>query len=107
MALCSGPPNRAEEDGMTIKKLVLAALAATFGMSATAGGPAEPAMEPDTVEQGAGIDIPSLLRPLIAAAVSGSDHPASRCRHCCRYDELCRVWRCRTGNGLNSAKSSD
>jgi hypothetical protein len=44
-------------------------------MSATAGGRAEPAMEPDTVAQAAGIDIPILLLLLIAPAVSGSDDP--------------------------------
>jgi hypothetical protein len=66
--------------GMTMKKLVLAALAAAFGTSATAGGLAEPVMEPEVVEQAAGtsaagIIIPILLLLLIAAAVSGSDDP--------------------------------
>jgi hypothetical protein len=77
-ALDGRPSNRSEEMGMTMKKFVLAVVAAVMGTSATAGGLAEPAMEPEVVEQAAGtstagIIIPILLLLLIAAAVAGGD----------------------------------
>jgi hypothetical protein len=68
--------------GMTMKKFVMAAMAAVFGTSAMAGGLAEPVMEPEVVEaqagsSAAGIVVPILLLLLIAAAVSGGDDDPS------------------------------